>query len=37
LAEVNIAKHRAGATGLISMTFAAEFTRFRNYTSVEPM
>jgi replicative DNA helicase len=37
LPEVNIAKHRAGATGLISMTFAAEFTRFRNYTSVEPM
>jgi replicative DNA helicase len=37
LAEVNIAKHRAGATGLISMTFAAEFTRFRNYTSVEPI
>ncbi len=37
LAEVNIAKHRAGATGIISMTFAAEFTRFRNYTSVEPI
>ncbi len=37
LAEVNVAKHRAGATGTVLMNFAAEFTRFRNYTSAEPM
>ncbi len=37
VAEVNIAKHRSGATGLIMMNFAAEFTRFRNYTSDEPV
>jgi len=37
VAEVNIAKHRAGATGNVMMTFAAEFTRFRNYTSDDPM
>ncbi len=28
VAEVNIAKHRAGATGRVSMTFLAEFTLF---------
>jgi len=37
LAEINIAKHRAGGTGTVLMNFAAEFTRFRNYTSAEPM
>jgi len=37
LAEVNIAKHRSGATGTVMMNFAAEFTRFRNYTSQDPM
>ena len=37
VAEVSIAKHRAGATGNVMMTFAAEFTRFRNYTSADPM
>jgi replicative DNA helicase len=37
VAEVNVAKHRAGATGTVMMTFAAEFTRFRNYTSADPM
>jgi replicative DNA helicase len=37
IAEVNIAKHRSGATGLVMMNFAAEFTRFRNYTSGEPV
>jgi len=37
IAEVNIAKHRSGATGQIMMNFAAEFTRFRNYTSDEPV
>lgn len=37
LAEVNVAKHRAGATGTVLMNFAAEFTRFRNYTRAEPM
>ena len=35
LAEVNIAKHRSGAVGTVMMNFAAEFTRFRNYTSEE--
>lgn len=28
LAEVNIAKHRAGATGAVEMTFLPDFTRF---------
>jgi replicative DNA helicase len=37
LAEINVAKHRAGATGNVLMNFAAEFTRFRNYTSADPM
>jgi replicative DNA helicase len=37
LAEINVAKHRAGATGTVLMNFAAEFTRFRNYTSAEPI
>ncbi len=37
IAEVNIAKHRAGATGNVMMTFAAEFTRFRNYTREDPI
>lgn len=37
VAEVNIAKHRAGATGTVMMNFAAEFTRFRNYTSQDPI
>jgi len=37
LAEVNIAKHRAGATGTMMMTFAAEFTRFRNFTREDPI
>jgi len=35
VAEVNIAKHRSGAVGTIMMNYAAEFTRFRNYTSEE--
>jgi replicative DNA helicase len=33
LAEVNIAKHRSGAVGTVQMNFAAEFARFRNFTS----
>ena len=37
VAEVSIAKHRAGATGTVMMTFAAEFTRFRNYTRSDPI
>jgi len=37
IAEVSIAKHRAGATGTVMMTFAAEFTRFRNFTRADPM
>ena len=37
LAEINIAKHRSGAVGTVMMNFAAEFTRFRNYTSDEPI
>jgi len=37
IAEINIAKHRAGAVGNVMMTFAAEFTRFRSYTSTDPM
>ncbi|MEE9299388.1 MAG: replicative DNA helicase [Acidimicrobiia bacterium] len=37
IAEINIAKHRAGATGNVMMTFAAEFTRFRNYTREDPI
>jgi replicative DNA helicase len=37
VAEVNVAKHRSGATGNVMMTFAAEFTRFRNFTSADPM
>jgi len=28
MAEIHIAKHRAGATGLVEMTFLPEFTRF---------
>jgi len=28
MAEVNIAKHRAGATGRVQMTFLPEFTLF---------
>ena len=35
VAEVNIAKHRSGAVGTIMMNYAAEFTRFRNFTSEE--
>ena len=35
LAEVNIAKHRSGAVGNVMMNFAAEFTRFRNFTAEE--
>jgi replicative DNA helicase len=37
IAEVSIAKHRAGATGTVMMTYAAEFTRFRNFTRADPM
>jgi replicative DNA helicase len=37
LAEINISKHRSGAVGTVMMNFAAEFTRFRNYTSDEPI
>jgi replicative DNA helicase len=37
LAEVMVAKHRAGATGTVMMTFAAEFTRFRNFTREDPI
>jgi replicative DNA helicase len=37
IAEVSIAKHRAGATGTVMMTFAAEFTRFRNFTRADPL
>jgi replicative DNA helicase len=37
IAEVSVAKHRAGATGIVMMTFAAEFTRFRNFTRSDPM
>ncbi len=36
LAEINIAKHRSGAVGTVMMNFAAEFTRFRNYTADDP-
>ena len=35
VAEVNIAKHRSGAVGTVMMNYAAEFTRFRNFTSEE--
>ncbi len=37
IAEVSIAKHRAGATGTVMMTYAAEFTRFRNFTRADPL
>ena len=37
IAEVTVAKHRAGATGKVMMTFAAEFTRFRNFTRSDPI
>jgi len=37
LAEIAIAKHRSGAVGTVMMNFAAEFTRFRNYTAEEPI
>ncbi|MCJ7725151.1 MAG: replicative DNA helicase, partial [Acidimicrobiia bacterium] len=37
LAEVKIEKHRSGATGKVTMTFAPQFTRFGNYTSADPM
>jgi replicative DNA helicase len=37
IAEVDVAKHRAGATGKVMMTFAAEFTRFRNFTRADPL
>ena len=36
-AEVNVAKHRAGATGGVTLTFAAEYTRFGSYTSADPI
>jgi replicative DNA helicase len=37
IAEVDVAKHRAGATGKVMMTYAAEFTRFRNFTRADPL
>ena len=40
MAEVLVAKHRAGATGLVEMTFLPEFTRFadlgRDVTASRP-
>ena len=36
-AEVNIAKHRAGATGLVHLSFRAEFTRFADLTRQDPI
>jgi replicative DNA helicase len=30
IAEVIVAKHRAGSTGPVEMTFQPEFTRFAN-------
>jgi len=36
-AELNIAKHRAGATGLVHLSFRAEFTRFADLTRQDPI
>jgi replicative DNA helicase len=36
LAEVIIAKHRSGPTGMVRTTFAKEYTLFRNYTGATP-
>ena len=36
IAEVIIAKHRSGPTGMVRTTFAKEYTLFRNYTGAIP-
>lgn len=36
IAEVIIAKHRSGPTGMVRTTFAKEYTLFRNYTGAAP-
>lgn len=36
IAEVIIAKHRSGPTGMVRTTFAKEYTLFRNYTGATP-
>ncbi|MDE0121486.1 MAG: replicative DNA helicase [bacterium] len=35
-AQVIIAKHRAGPTGMVQTTFAKEYTLFRNFTGAAP-
>jgi replicative DNA helicase len=35
-AQVVIAKHRNGPTGLVNLTFIKESTRFENFTEIAP-
>ena len=35
-AEVNLAKHRNGPTGTVTLAFRKEYTRFGDYTEREP-
>ena len=35
IAEVIIAKHRNGPTGIVNLTFLKESTRFENYTEIQ--
>jgi len=36
VAELNLAKHRNGPTGMIKLVFHKQYTRFDNYTEREP-
>ncbi len=36
LAEIIVGKQRNGPTGVVKLTFLAEFTTFENYTSLQP-
>ncbi|HEB50502.1 MAG TPA: replicative DNA helicase [Desulfobulbus sp.] len=36
LAEIIVGKQRNGPTGMVKLTFLAEFTTFENYTSLQP-
>ncbi len=36
LAEINIAKHRKGATGIVKLKFEGEYTKFDNEDAVRP-
>ena len=36
LAEIIVGKQRNGPTGVVKLTFLAEFTTFENYTNLQP-